>query len=109
VKRVTQATEMSAYGFCKAVKCLLAAGRLTMKCGAVLGRPTKHTYGEEGEFGLGRTIPRSIVEVYPPRQVFGLGFHDVQRITDLFLVNLKDIELALQPVLGGGGFPEVNL
>jgi hypothetical protein len=82
VKRVTQATEMSAYGFCKAVKCLLAAGRLTIKCGAVLGRP---------------------------RQVFGLGFHDVQRITDLFLVNLKDIELALQPVLGGGGFPEVNL
>jgi hypothetical protein len=33
--------------------------------------------------------------------MLGFSFHDVQRITDLFLVNLKDIELTLQPILGG--------
>jgi len=33
--------------------------------------------------------------------MLSFSFHGVQSITDLFLVNLKDIKLTLQPVLGG--------
>jgi hypothetical protein len=44
---------MRAYRLCKAVKSLLAAGRLTPNCGAVLGRPTKDKRRNvEGQFRL---------------------------------------------------------
>ena len=41
MKSIAQAAKMSAYRLCEAVKSILAAGRLTLKCSAVLGRPTK--------------------------------------------------------------------
>lgn len=108
MKSITQATKMSAYRLCEAVKSFLAAGRLTLKCGAVLGRSTKDKRRNvEGEFRL-RT-KRDVHKENSPAQMLSFSFHDVQRLTDLFLVNLKDIELTLEPILRGRSFPKVNL